>query len=600
MSDLLSAGSLKEIRESGVKVVKGKSHGIAVFYHEGKVYAVDNRCPHMGFPLHQGRIRDCILTCEWHHARFDIQSGGTLDPWADDVTTYPVVVENGQVWVDPGHRVTPRNRVNEGGVDLTPSPRCRGTVDRHRKRLREGLEQNLSLVIAKAVVGLMEAGEPAEEVARIGVEFGTTHRRSGWRSGLTILTAMLNILPKLDQKGKVLALFQGLVHVARESAGEGTRFILEPLPEKKADIQRLFRWYRHAVEVRDTQGAERILLTAIRSGATEKQLTDMMMAAVTGHFYMDAGHVLDFHNKAFEMLERIGPEHRERVLTSLLPDLGDAERSEELHSWQSPVDLVRPLKRAFEAMKEIPEKGDPGAVDEEELIRLLLGDRPEETVQGMLRSLRRGLSPVRLSQLVTLAAGERIARFHVQNDFSDWIAVLHTFTHAHAVHRSLRRSPSKELLRGGFHTAMRIYLDRFLNIPAARRPRGEANSRQAPQDVGQLLALMNQQQQVAEAAEWVVTYLDRGGDKGVLFNTLGHALLREDAEFHSFQMMEAAWKEHDEWAEENSDLAEEAQRTMIIALARYLAAHAPTARELPHVARIAQRLHRGEKLFEEV
>lgn len=45
----------------------------------GKVLAVDNRCPHMGFPLDRGTVRDGILTCHWHHARFDLATGGTFD-----------------------------------------------------------------------------------------------------------------------------------------------------------------------------------------------------------------------------------------------------------------------------------------------------------------------------------------------------------------------------------------------------------------------------------------------------------------------------------------------------------------------------------------
>jgi hypothetical protein len=85
-----------------------------------------------------------------------------------------------------------------------------------------------------------------------------------------------------------------------------------------------------------------------------------------------------------------------------------------------------------------------------------------------------------------------------------------------------------------------------------------------------------------------------------LLNTLGHSLLREDAEFHSFQMYEAAVAEYDHWQslKGTEALADRAAHTMLIACARYLAAHAPTARELPHTARIAWRLHRGERLFE--
>ena len=86
-----------------VTVVSGGRHGIAVFAppDAGQVYAVDNRCPHMGFPLHRGSVCDGILTCHWHHARFDLESGGTFDPFADDVQTYPVIVQDGVVYVDP-------------------------------------------------------------------------------------------------------------------------------------------------------------------------------------------------------------------------------------------------------------------------------------------------------------------------------------------------------------------------------------------------------------------------------------------------------------------------------------------------------------------
>jgi phenylpropionate dioxygenase-like ring-hydroxylating dioxygenase large terminal subunit len=70
-----------------------------VVYDRGRVFALDNRCPHMGFPLERGSVEDGILTCHWHHARFDLESGCTFDLWADDVPTFPVELRDGQVWV---------------------------------------------------------------------------------------------------------------------------------------------------------------------------------------------------------------------------------------------------------------------------------------------------------------------------------------------------------------------------------------------------------------------------------------------------------------------------------------------------------------------
>ena len=40
-----------------------------------------------GFPLDRGSVEDGILTCHWHHARFELASGCTFDLWADDVPT---------------------------------------------------------------------------------------------------------------------------------------------------------------------------------------------------------------------------------------------------------------------------------------------------------------------------------------------------------------------------------------------------------------------------------------------------------------------------------------------------------------------------------
>ncbi|WP_079913165.1 Rieske (2Fe-2S) protein [Paenibacillus sp. 32352] len=578
MNGWIQAGTVEELREQGPKLIKG---GIVVFFHKDEVYALDNRCPHLGFPLHMGSLCNGILTCHWHHARFDVCSGGTLDPWADDVPVHEIAVHEGVIWVDPNSR-------NGNQVQL------------YKDRLLSGLEQNIGLVIAKAIVGLMESGVPESEIAAIGIEFGVKQRRQGWGSGLTILTAMANVLPKLDKQGRILALFQGLLHTARDSAGSGTRFLLDPLPNTSVSEARLTEWYRDCIEVRDTRGAERVLLTAVQAGTDEMQLFAMMSMAATDHFYINGGHTLDFHNKAFESLKYVRDEERSYILASLLPMFGDASRSEELHSWQSPVNLVQPLMEAFEEVSKqgnVTVSGNPG-IDDEELLQALLGDDPLRTVRVLKEALLGGASPVRISQIAALAAAERVVRFHTQNDFGDWISVLHTFTHAHAVHEGLIRSTNPWLIRGIFHTAAAIYLDRFLNIPAAPRPVVIEEAGEVPQPT-ELLDILDKQQQVAPAAAWVIRYLRSGGKPEPLFNVLGHALLREDAEFHSFQMYEAAVAEYDRWATESGPFAEKARETMILAATRYLAAHAPTSRERPHTAKIAWRLHRGEKLFEE-
>jgi nitrite reductase/ring-hydroxylating ferredoxin subunit len=48
------AGSLEELKAKGRLVVHGSHRPILVIYDRGRVLALDNRCPHMGFPLERG------------------------------------------------------------------------------------------------------------------------------------------------------------------------------------------------------------------------------------------------------------------------------------------------------------------------------------------------------------------------------------------------------------------------------------------------------------------------------------------------------------------------------------------------------------------
>ena len=155
------AGSLEELKAKGRLVVHGGHRPILVIYDRGRVFALDNRCPHMGFPLERGSVEDGILTCHWHHARFDLESGCTFDLWADDVPICPVEVRNGDVWV----------KTTFGHAD---------PAAHWHQRLADGLAHDLGLVIAKAVHGQLAADVPrGRHRAAGGAVRGAEPRRLG-------------------------------------------------------------------------------------------------------------------------------------------------------------------------------------------------------------------------------------------------------------------------------------------------------------------------------------------------------------------------------------------------------------------------------------
>jgi nitrite reductase/ring-hydroxylating ferredoxin subunit len=575
--NLVRAARLEEVRAAGRISVRLAGRSLALFFHGGKVYAVDNRCPHMGFPLHRGTVQDGILTCHWHHARFDLESGGTFDQFADEARVFPVEIRDGEVWVD----LAPRG----------------DRLDHQRQRLLDGLERNISLVLAKSTIGLLGGGEDPDEPFRAGLDFGARYRRAGWGQGLTIHACMMNLLPHLTPEDRPLALYHGLSAVSRDCAGEPPRFIVRPLPDATADLTTLKHWFRRFVEVRDAEGAERCIVSAVRAGANPLQMADMLFAAATDHRYLDVGHVLDFTNKAFQALDVAGWSHAEPVLASLARGYARATRMEESNSWRNPVDLVKILEDAFEKLPAALESGrhrrDGGWEGREELASVLLGEDPKAIASALLEALREGATEEGLAQAVAYAAALRIARFPTTNEFGDWDTALHTFTFANAVHQGLRRTPSQELLRGVFDAAMSVYLDRFLNIPPTRLPEPEGPERAPEELLAQLQALLDERQRVDVAGGLVARYLYGGGDVDQLLALLGALLLREDRNFHTIQAIEAAFSQH------ASLRGTVAGTHVLIAAARYLAAHCPTMRSQGQTYDIARRLSRGEILHEE-
>jgi nitrite reductase/ring-hydroxylating ferredoxin subunit len=587
------AGSLEELKAKGRLVVHGRHRPILVIYDRGRIFALDNRCPHMGFPLERGSVEDGILTCHWHHARFDLESGCTFDLWADDVPICPVEVRNGDVWVKTtfGH--------------ANPAVHW-------QQRLADGLAHDLGLVIAKSVHGQLAADVPRGDIVRQVALFGARNR-DGWGVGLTILTTLANLLPVLPEEEAYLALFHGARRVAADCDGEAPRRERAPLGSRP-DPAALKRWLRRWTIVRHREAAERTLLTAIAAGASPAVLADALLAAETERVFADTGHSLDFINKAFECLDLIGWGHASALLPTVVGQMVAARGAEESTAWRQPVDLVALCE---DAAGQLPELFAVGRSvhsasqtrvkrayrwsDHEALARELLGDDPARIIDALKSAIRAGAAPADLSRSLAYAAALRVARFGNANEHSDWETAHHVFTYTNALDQLLKRVGTADsdvtAVRGILHGAMALYLARYLNVPPARIP-GEGGEElddlPADADVirAALLDAFDRQRQVDLAARLVARHLTLGHSPQALIATLAHVLLREDAGFHAYQMLEAGVRQFTAWGDTDKG------RHILIAAARYLAAHSPTERAALQTADIAQRLLRGGELHQ--
>jgi nitrite reductase/ring-hydroxylating ferredoxin subunit len=621
--DYVFAAKLSDVRSAagGYLSVQIRKHTIALFHYDSKVYALENRCPHMGFPLNRGTVKDRILTCHWHHARFDVMSGGTFDQWTGDVPSFPVQIRNeNEVWIDISH----------SSID---------PASYYQLLLQNGLKQNISLMIAKAVIAMLNEDNKQEEkddtnlkkAFHVGLDFGSHYKESGWSQGLTIHTCMMNILPYLNEeegegeRERAYALYHGLSAVAQDCASNPPRFEVSPLPQPWPDLFVLKQWFRKFIELRDAQAAERCIVTAVKVGANNQQIADMLFTAATDHCYLDVGHTLDFTNKALESLDVVGWDNKEIVasaLSSLVLGYVNAERMEESNSWRHPIDLIAILEDVFNKLPTVLEGNSSRNKLEQEkwngrdkLVAVLLDDNPQSIADALLDALNQGATEVELASSVAYAAALRIAQFHTQNEFSDWDAALHTFTFANAVHQGLLRLCTPELLRVVFDAAIRVYLNRFLNIPPASLPKPKSNPKPTENDedkdgdnssnstfnylkilLKEFPELLDKRQQVNQAGQLVADYLYNGGNPDLLLATIGKVLLREDRNFHSIQMIEAAFRQYSFLSGEHNFAA---RVNILVAAGRYLAAHSPTMRSQGRTFQIANQLYHGEHLFEE-
>lgn len=478
-------------------------------------------------------------------------------------------------------------------------------VEHWRERLEDGLSHNLSLVIAKAVHGQLSAGLTPSDVVRQTALFGTRNR-DGWDSGLTILTALCQLLPFLSEEDRHLALFHGVRRVAADCEGAAARRERAPLASR-SDLATLKRWLRRWVAVRHRDASERTVMTAIAGGASPAALADLLFAPETDRVYAGGGHSLDFINKAFECLDIIGWQHAADVLPSIVGQMTAARGADERTAWRQPVDLIALCQQAGQELPRLfSTRRVSGWSDHALLAESLLADDPAAIVDALAAAARDGATPADLGRALAYAAALRVARFGTANEHSDWESAHHVFTYANAVHQALKRIGNRdrdagepiEAVRALLHGAMALYLARYLNVPPAALP-GEGDDRLDDLPVAAeeirtaLLDTFDRQQQVDAAARLVARHLILGHPPESLIATLAHALLREDAGFHAYQMLEAGIRQFREWG------AGDEGRHILIAVTRYLAAHFPTARAHLQTADIARRLMRGGELHRE-
>ena len=107
-------GTLEDLRREGCRVVDVDGRPVVVLSVGDELFAVSNRCPHMGAPLSAGTVggtlvasapqqfvyggHERVLRCPWHGWEFDLASGRSVfEPRRVGLRVFSVTSEDGQV-----------------------------------------------------------------------------------------------------------------------------------------------------------------------------------------------------------------------------------------------------------------------------------------------------------------------------------------------------------------------------------------------------------------------------------------------------------------------------------------------------------------------
>lgn len=99
MSEFYTVAREGDLEDGEARTVRVAGKLVALFRDEGRYYAIDDVCPHMGASLADGYVEQGIVTCPWHAWRFRLADGAWADNPRVKTGCYPVRVNNGEIQV---------------------------------------------------------------------------------------------------------------------------------------------------------------------------------------------------------------------------------------------------------------------------------------------------------------------------------------------------------------------------------------------------------------------------------------------------------------------------------------------------------------------
>ena len=88
-----------ELQEGSMRVVRVIDTPVLLIKKFGQIFAIDDRCPHMGCLLSHGTLDGLVIVCPCHDWRFNLETGEYEEEPAITLTRIEWKVESGKIWI---------------------------------------------------------------------------------------------------------------------------------------------------------------------------------------------------------------------------------------------------------------------------------------------------------------------------------------------------------------------------------------------------------------------------------------------------------------------------------------------------------------------
>ena len=260
-------------------VFKDKGKQILLIGVKGLIFALDNRCPHEGYPLSKGHTnQNCVLTCNWHNWKFNLNTGECL-LGEDNVRNYPINIENGNIYVD----------INDPSIDQIKKSIYKGL----KTAFKERQYGRISREITRLQFNNLNPIDAVKECILWSYdhfENGMTHAYAACADWLTFYNSF-NSSKNSNLENQIICLTEAIDHISNDSLRHSKYpYHTNKIPYNKGQLL-------NAIENENEVESISIINGAIKEGMSYSDLEGSLVEAALAH-YNSFGHALIYVYKA--------------------------------------------------------------------------------------------------------------------------------------------------------------------------------------------------------------------------------------------------------------------------------------------------------------